>query len=82
MDEQVLKKIPALNGLPILDAKDERARALVARSACELAEVNDPVRLHDILHRTEYRPLAAVRGKDGIRVYFEIRNHTAVSCDS
>ena len=81
MDELMLRKIPALKDLPILDADDDRACALVARSVCELAEVDDPVRLHDILHRAEYRPLAAVRGKEGIRVYFEIRDHTAVPCD-
>lgn len=82
MDEQMLTRIPALNDLPILDADDDRARTLLGRSVCELAEVDDPVRLHDILHRAEYRPLAAVRGKDGIRVYFEIRDRTAELCDS
>lgn len=82
MDELMLRKIPALRDLPILDADDAQACTLAGRSVCELAAVDDAVRLHDILHRAEYRPLAAIRRKDGIRVYFETRDQTAASCDS
>jgi hypothetical protein len=82
MDEQMLRRIPALKHLPILDEADEEALELTHRSVCELAETDDPVRVYDILHRAEYKPLAAIRGEAGIRVYFEMRNHAGVNASS
>jgi len=81
MDEQMLERIPTLKDLPIFEADSDEARALAERSVCELAEACDAVRVHDILHRSEYKPLAAVRDAGQIRVYFEIRNHTGAVCN-
>lgn len=62
MHEDELKAIPALTELPVFDEEDAFARLLASPSEVfEIAEVEDIVRLHDLLHRDEYKPVGAVR---------------------
>jgi hypothetical protein len=61
-----------LQSLPIFDAGSDEARDILNRPPGELAEAADTIRAHDILHRSEYKPLAAVREDGRLRVYFEI----------
>jgi hypothetical protein len=80
MHEHELKLIEALQDLPILAPDDPWAVAVTDRAAaCQVAEADDLVRLHELLYRDEYRPVVAVRcgcGPDRIRVYFELRDRT------
>ena len=82
MDELMLKRIPLLADLPVFDVDSEQAREIASRPFSELAEASDPVRVYDILHRSEYKPVAAVREGGCVRIYFEIRDHAAIGCDS
>jgi hypothetical protein len=79
MDEQALKRIPALKDLRILDEADEEALAIAQREICEMAETDDPVRVYELVHRAEYHPIAAIRRPNGICVYFEMRNHSGLA---
>lgn len=78
MNEAALRRIPRLENLPIFDADSEEARDILNRAPAELAEAGNTVRLHDILHRAEYKPLAAVRKNGEVRVYFETLDHAPV----
>jgi hypothetical protein len=78
MKELDLKRIPLLKNLPVFDASSREARDILNRPASELAEACDSIRVHDILHRSEYKPLAAVREDGQVRVYFEILDHASV----
>ena len=75
MDEVEIRAIDALKELPILDDDDPSARGIVeSASATSIAEAEDTLRLHELLHRGEYKPVAGVRHRrpDGtsIHVYF------------
>jgi hypothetical protein len=81
IQEATVKTIDALKHLPILDEDDPRAKAITAETvATFIAEAGDTVRLHDLLHRGEYRPIALIRhfGNAGpcLCVYFERLNNT------
>jgi hypothetical protein len=77
MDERDLQAIPQLQQLSIWDEHEPEAQSMIAESSAEfIAEAADTARLHDLLHRTEYRPIAVVRfGKSvppSVRVYFRL----------
>lgn len=78
MNELALRRIPRLEQLPIFEGGSEEAQEILNRAHAELAEACDTVRLHDILHRAEYKPLAAVRENGEVRVYFETLDHAPV----
>lgn len=78
MNELALKRIPRLENLPIFEFGTDEARDILHRAPAELAEAGDTIRLHDILHRAEYQPLAAVRQNDEVRVYFKALDHAPV----
>lgn len=62
MDETEIKAIHALKNLPILDEDEPSAKTITeGSSAYSVAEAEDMTRLHDLLHRDEYRPLVAIR---------------------
>lgn len=75
MTESEIRAIETLNDMPILDEDDPSAKSITSESAAlNVAEAEDTMRLHELLHRDEYRPLAAVRYRraegDSICVYF------------
>jgi hypothetical protein len=79
MQEAEVKAVPELQQLPILDERDPLAQSLMdATSAGVIAETVDTLRLFELLHRAEYRPVAAVRFEEAeaetesIRVYFRL----------
>jgi hypothetical protein len=77
MDERDLQAVPQLQQLPIWGEDEPEAQSLIADSSAEvIAEAADTARLHDLLHRSEYRPVAVVRfGKSvfpSVRVYFRL----------
>ena len=81
MKEEEVKSIPQLQDLPIFDEKDPRAAEIANGTATfDIAAAEDSVRLHDLLHREEYRPVGAVRCHreqgDTICVYFALADHT------
>ena len=80
MRESDLKLIGAVQDLPILSPEDPYAAAIAdPAEAARIAAADDLVRLHDLLYRDEYRPIAAVRcgsATDEVRVYFELRDRT------
>lgn len=62
--------------LPIFDAENQSAEIYLSeKNANRFAEVTDTYRLHDLLHRDEYRPVAAIRFHRNshafVRVYFQ-----------
>lgn len=81
MHEQDLKKSALTKFLPILDAETQTAEIyLREENAGKFAEVTDTFRLYDLLHRDEYRPVAAIRfhrnGESAVRVYFQKLHET------
>ena len=75
LNEYDLKKNPVMQSVPVMEGDDEVAQLFLDNSnACEFAEAVDAIRLYELLHRDEYRPVAVVRNStDGlatIRVYF------------
>ena len=80
MRESDLKLIEALQDLPMLSPDDPYAAGIAdPAAAARIAAADDLVRLHDLLYRDEYRPIAAVRygsETDQVRVYFELRDRT------
>lgn len=81
MHENDLKAIPELRELPVFEEGDSFAQMIASRAeALEIAEVDDPVRLHDMLHRDEYQPVGAVRyrrhDRERICVYLARMDHT------
>jgi hypothetical protein len=74
MKESEIRVIDALKDLPILDEDDPTAQPIVENRVASVAEVGDAVRLHELLHRNEYRPLAGIRYRRGeqenICIYF------------
>lgn len=84
MREEAIKAVPELKDLPILDEDDPEAAAFAEPSClCDIAEADDPIRLHDLLHRRHYRPVAAVRfhrtREETTRVYF-LRDERCEEC--
>ena len=81
LNEQDLKKNPSTESVPVLDGGDGNAeRYLDSVRVCEFAEAADPIRLVQLLHRTEYEPVVAVRDRTSnsalIRVYFRQLHET------
>lgn len=81
MHEHDLKKSSLTKFLPVIEADDRRAELLLREEKVnEFAEVSDTFRLFDLLHRDEYRPLAAIRYHDDresfVRVYFQRLHET------
>lgn len=79
MHESELRAIEELEELPLFDEDDPAIEDLIAEtSADSIAEVEDTVRLHELLHRNEYQALAAVRFREtqqeSIRVYFRLHH--------
>ena len=74
MREADLKAVAILENLPVLDECEPKAKSITANSASKIAEAADMVRLHELLHRHEYQPLAVIRYRrdDGecVCVYF------------
>ncbi|MCC7424775.1 MAG: hypothetical protein IT428_31275 [Planctomycetaceae bacterium] len=75
MSEHELQAIAELKDLAILDASDPAAAMLTSPfHACDIAEADNTVRLFELLHRDEYRPVCGIRTGTGaasqIRVYF------------
>jgi hypothetical protein len=84
LNERDLKKNPSTQSLPVIDEHDCHAnRYLDDDSVFKYAEASDSIRLFELLHRDEYEPVAAVRGRTGgssfIRVYFR-QLHGTDSC--
>ena len=81
MKEQDVKLIPQLKDLPVFDEEDPRAQQIASGTATfDVAVAEDTIRLHDLLHRHEYRPLGAVRfhreQNETVCVYFVLADHT------
>ena len=81
MIEQDLKKCALTRFLTIIDEDNEIADLyLREENSARFAEVTDTVRLHDLLHRDEYRPVAAIRCHNDseifVRVYFQQLHET------
>ena len=81
MKEEEVKSVPQLQDLPVFDEEDPRAAEIANGTATfDIAAAENTVRLHDLLHREEYRPLGAVRfhrePNDTICVYFALADHT------
>jgi hypothetical protein len=75
MDEAEVRAIESLKNLSILDEHDPNAKAIISNTAAtSVAEAEDMLRLHELLHRKEYKPVAGVRYpcESGVcvRVYF------------
>ncbi|MBD3676173.1 MAG: hypothetical protein HUJ26_21900 [Planctomycetaceae bacterium] len=75
MQEQELRYCPLVKSLRVMPADDPRAQIyLKSEHYGEYVEVTDMFRLHDLLHRDEYQPVAILRfhqlGEDFVRVYF------------
>ncbi|MEX0703504.1 MAG: hypothetical protein WD069_15525 [Planctomycetales bacterium] len=71
-----IRSIAALVELPVFEASDPQANRITDTAhADDVAEAADMMRVQELLHRTEYRPIAAVRapaeGPDCVRVYFQ-----------
>jgi hypothetical protein len=72
MEEAEIRAIDALKGLPILDDGDPSAKGIIANaSATSIAEAEDTLRLYELLHRSEYKPVAGIRYRraNGERIY-------------
>jgi hypothetical protein len=81
MKEQDVRSIPQLRDLPVFDEEDPRAQQITSGTASfDITAAEDTVRLHDLLHREEYRALGAVRfhreQNDTVCVYFVLHDHT------
>ena len=81
MKEQDVNSIIELKDLPVFDEEDPRAAQVANGTATfDIAAAEDTVRLHELLHREEYRPVGAVRSRrdqnDTICVYFALGDHT------
>ena len=75
MLEQELCYCPLVKSLRVMSADDPDAQVYLKSENYEkYVEVTDMFRLHDLLHRDEYRPVAVLRfhrlGEDFVRVYF------------
>jgi len=79
MEEKFLQTHPATRSVPIFDETDWIADFLNSEKIVEsLAEASDTIRMHDLLHRNDYRPIAAVRTWKGnsqqVRLFFQRRS--------
>ena len=71
-----LKAVAGLCELPVFEAHDPEVAWIIDNErAFEIAEAENPVRACELLHRSEYRAVAAIRFGSGadeqVRVYFE-----------
>lgn len=76
MREQGLKHSWLTTFLKTIDSDDRDAEVfLKSENAEKYVEASDLYRLHDLLHRDEYQPVAVIRflrnGETTIRVYFQ-----------
>ena len=72
MEEAEIRAIEALKGLPIFDDGDPSATSIIGHaSATSIAEAEDALRLRELLHRNEYKPVAGIRYRraNGMLVY-------------
>lgn len=81
MKEEEVKSIPQLQELPVFDEEDPRAAEIMSGQATfDIAPAEDTVRLHDLLHREEYRAVGAVRFQrdqcETVCVYFALADRT------
>jgi hypothetical protein len=62
MDETEIRAIEALQELPIYDEGDPSATSIIENaSPTSIAEAENTLRLHELLHRAEYTPVAGIR---------------------
>lgn len=67
MEETEIRAIEALRGLPIFEDGDPSATSIIGdASATSIAEAEDTLRLHELLHRNEYKPVAGIRKRRSI----------------
>jgi hypothetical protein len=76
-----LQKIPSIQSLPVFDPDDRKVqRCLRDEGVCEFAEAADAMRLCELLHRSEYQPVAVVRNRKDrfspLRVIFRPMHET------
>ena len=81
MQEQELRYCPDVKYLKVMCADDPEAQVYLRNDNYQAyVEVSDMFRLHDLLHRDEYEPVAVVRfhrcGEQFVRVYFRLLHNT------
>lgn len=87
MQEQQWRNCPLTKSLKVMEADDPDARIyLTPDNADRFAEATAMYRFYDLLHRNEYRPVAAIRfhrhGEHFVRVYFQRLHETSFETSS
>ena len=82
MQEHSWRNCPLSKSLKLMEADDPDAQKyLIPDNAHRFAEATGMYRYYELLHRNEYRPVAAIRfqrlGESFVRVYFQRLHDTS-----